>query len=231
MKECTKCGLIKPLSDFHADKGRSDGKFPWCKACKCEDEKKRRLSNGDHIRSLDNARRKKDIDKRKQQERKAGLKYRSKPGQQETINKLSREKSQRLHTDRINVCRICGAMFHPEYGKHSWRETCSVACSEEQGRITRRKKVSVYKARKKSTVVELFDPFDVFARDKWRCQLCGKKLKKEHRGTKRPDAPELDHIIPISKGGEHSKRNTQCTCRKCNIEKGARERGQLRLFG
>jgi 5-methylcytosine-specific restriction endonuclease McrA len=141
-------------------------------------------------------------------------------------------KRRTLHEQRgMMRCIICGVMFVPVYGKHSWRETCSDACSEEQGKRRKRRKTSAYKARKKSKVIELFDPFDVFARDKWRCQLCGRKLKKQHRGTKRFDAPELDHIIPISKGGEHSRKNTQCACRKCNIEKGAKELGQLRLFG
>lgn len=71
----------------------------------------------------------------------------------------------------------------------------------------------------------------VFQRDGWRCQLCGKKLNPKHRGTYKDDAPELDHIIPWAAGGEHSYRNTQLACRKCNEEKGSEEMGQLRLFG
>ena len=32
-KVCAKCTETKPVSEFHNDKRRSDGKFPWCKPC------------------------------------------------------------------------------------------------------------------------------------------------------------------------------------------------------
>lgn len=32
-KQCTKCGLIKNIDDFHVEKSRSDGRYPSCKAC------------------------------------------------------------------------------------------------------------------------------------------------------------------------------------------------------
>lgn len=32
-KQCTKCGIVKPLSEFHNMKAHSDGKFPICKVC------------------------------------------------------------------------------------------------------------------------------------------------------------------------------------------------------
>lgn len=33
MKRCTKCGGIKPISEFHHDRSRKDGRFPQCKTC------------------------------------------------------------------------------------------------------------------------------------------------------------------------------------------------------
>lgn len=75
-----------------------------------------------------------------------------------------------------------------------------------------------------------FNPFTVFERDKFICQLCGIKTLKSKRGSTHPRAPELDHIIPLSKGGEHSERNTQCCCRRCNGKKGASLIGQLRMY-
>lgn len=33
MKLCKKCGTEKSLENFHKDKSRSDGLFPWCKDC------------------------------------------------------------------------------------------------------------------------------------------------------------------------------------------------------
>jgi 5-methylcytosine-specific restriction endonuclease McrA len=46
-----------------------------------------------------------------------------------------------------------------------------------------------------------------------------------------PLEPTLDHIIPISKGGEHSYKNVQCAHRQCNVTKNNKMEGQLRLFG
>lgn len=72
-------------------------------------------------------------------------------------------------------------------------------------------------------------PASVFARDRWRCQLCGCKTPQRLRGQNKPNSPEVDHIIPISQGGGHTWDNVQCACRKCNIDKRATVRGQFRL--
>lgn len=123
------------------------------------------------------------------------------------------------------VCGICGCSFLTASRSASY---CSDLC-RSSARTGSKKARS--RARNNGVFYEYVNPLKVFKRDGWRCQLCGKKLKPKHRGTIRDDAPELDHIIPWAQGGEHSYRNTQCTCRKCNQEKGARELGQLRLFG
>lgn len=68
---------------------------------------------------------------------------------------------------------------------------------------------------------EKFDPLEVLARDGWRCHICGLATPKRLRGTFHDQAPELDHVIPLALGGEHTKQNTACACRKCNAAKGA----------
>jgi 5-methylcytosine-specific restriction endonuclease McrA len=47
----------------------------------------------------------------------------------------------------------------------------------------------------------------VFARDGWACQYCG------------APAENLDHVIPKSRGGEHSWENVVAACRRCNARK------------
>lgn len=125
----------------------------------------------------------------------------------------------------VRVCGMCGCSFLTASRTASY---CSDQC-RSKARIG--SKDARKKARNNGVFYEYVNPLKVFKRDGWRCQLCGKKLKPKYRGTIRDDAPELDHIIPWAQGGEHSYRNTQCACRKCNAEKGARELGQLRLFG
>ncbi len=57
--------------------------------------------------------------------------------------------------------------------------------------------------------------FEIFKRDSFTCQYCGKNA---------PDVIlELDHIAPISKGGEDDILNLITSCFECNRGKGARE--------
>lgn len=46
-----------------------------------------------------------------------------------------------------------------------------------------------------------------------RCAICRKITKKGH----------IDHIVPLSRGGEHSKRNLQITCVECNLSKSGKD--------
>jgi 5-methylcytosine-specific restriction endonuclease McrA len=69
----------------------------------------------------------------------------------------------------------------------------------------------------------------ILRRDGWTCQICGIKTPEALRGKRVANAPELDHIIPLSRGGAHTPDNLQCACLACNRRKGARVAGQLRL--
>lgn len=125
-------------------------------------------------------------------------------------------------------CFGCGSIFEPLYGDRR-RMFCSPACVKLTDGYRARKKAA--KLKRRGAVVEIVNPIEVFNRDGWRCQLCGVRTPKKLRGTYDDRAPELDHIIPISKGGEHSYVNTQCACRRCNGLKGDVPMGQMRLVG
>ena len=86
---------------------------------------------------------------------------------------------------------------------------CSASC---------RKRVSVGKrnALKHQAPAERVDPLVVLRRDDWHCRICGITTPQHLRGTYDPCAPEVDHIVPLSKGGHHTYANTQCVCRRCN---------------
>ena len=121
-------------------------------------------------------------------------------------------------------CPECQAVFKPTHGARLY---CSEACGNRVARRVRRHKD---RARLRLVKVERVDPIKVFERDGWRCQECRKPTPRSRRGTYHPRAPELDHIVPLSKGGEHSYLNTQCLCRECNLRKGDGPGGQLRLI-
>lgn len=136
------------------------------------------------------------------------------------------EKRNRLVDRSARRCAECDTAFAPDYGSKR-RRFCSDGCAKRAARRPGRIK---RKAKQRAASVETVDPLKVFERDGWRCQLCGVKTPRSKRGSIHPRAPELDHIVPLAAGGEHSYRNTQCACRACNARKGARPLGQPRLL-
>lgn len=60
----------------------------------------------------------------------------------------------------------------------------------------------------------------VFKRDKYRCQICGKYLKKSDVGKNLPESPTLDHIQPKAMRGRNGVKNLQTSCNLCNNRKG-----------
>lgn len=127
-------------------------------------------------------------------------------------------------------CRCCGQAFdRRKEGTSMWM--CSQSCrdkfSKKSKRIARKKRKAIERGAQVGSSV---DPIDVFERDGWRCQMCRCKTPSSKRGTYHKRAPELDHIMPLSLGGEHSYRNTQCLCRSCNASKSNTPMGQLSLL-
>lgn len=56
--------------------------------------------------------------------------------------------------------------------------------------------------------------FSIYERDGYRCRRCGV--------SQRYALLEIDHIIPIAKGGKSTYQNLQTLCHRCNTEKGHR---------
>jgi 5-methylcytosine-specific restriction endonuclease McrA len=131
-----------------------------------------------------------------------------------------------LHTPVSFTCKECGRDYTTSYG-NARTVYCSQQCSRRYIRRVRRR---MERAKLRGAKVEVVDPIKVFERDGWRCQICWRKTPRERRGSIKPNAPELDHIVPLSVGGEHSYRNTQCSCRDCNSSKGNKVYGQVPMF-
>jgi hypothetical protein len=77
---------------------------------------------------------------------------------------------------------------------------------------------------------EHVDAQRVFERDRWCCQLCGRKVNRAVKYP-HPDYPSLDHVIPMSRGGDHGYANVQCAHFLCNSTKGVGGSQQLALIG
>ncbi len=66
-----------------------------------------------------------------------------------------------------------------------------------------------------------FNRRNIYARDRNRCQYCGKKFSTSELS--------LDHVVPRSRGGSASWTNIVCCCVKCNVHKGGRTPTQARM--
>jgi len=77
------------------------------------------------------------------------------------------------------------------------------------------------RARLHGVTIEDFNDIEIFERDNWVCGLCEKKINRRRRYPD-PLSASLDHVIPLSKGGHHTRVNAQATHLRCNISKGDR---------
>lgn len=124
-------------------------------------------------------------------------------------------------------CRCCDRIIVPDHGLGRGRDVCDY-CNTHRGSF--RGRAMLY-----GVPYTHVSRKAVFRRDGWRCQLCGRKVKKavcrnKATGRLHPRTASLDHIVPMRRGGAHVESNCQCACLLCNVKKNSRLIGQLRLF-
>ena len=124
-------------------------------------------------------------------------------------------------TPTTTTCRNCGGAYTTRTRRNGG--TC-LACQKRLARQRRR-------ATKTAAFVEPVYRQRIYERDRWRCRLCGKPVKRT-AVVPHPMAPTLDHIIPLAAGGTHEPSNVQCAHFICNSIKSAGGGGeQLLLLG
>lgn len=134
---------------------------------------------------------------------------------EEHSRRASREFSQQRKEETCGVrrCYQCGNEFIPEYGnKH--RRFCSRRClGTFVGRQNkRRRRIRKWQA---SYLYEHFADWEIFERDGWRCMICMLPIRREVDRL-HLQAATIDHIVPLSRGGSHTRDNVQCAHRICN---------------
>lgn len=137
---------------------------------------------------------------------------------------------QRIEAARKGKCRLCDQQYFraAKYDRYCSDE-CKDAAAERSEKLKKawkkKRRIKVRgkdrdRARHAGVAYEPVNRLFVFARDKWRCQLCGCSTPKSLKGKNQPRSPELDHIVPLAMGGPHTYANVQCACRACNAAKG-----------
>lgn len=144
------------------------------------------------------------------------------------INEIKAIKQIARKARSSKACKHCGEIVYSKYVL--LHPNCRKEY-EKLGRIKYRKKYKLtdtYRQSKKAwkykrralergaTIADPINPDFILDRDKYQCYICGIKTPKKLRGTYKDNAPEIDHIIPLSKGGLHIESNLRCSCRKCN---------------
>lgn len=114
------------------------------------------------------------------------------------------------------------------YDFHSWAEL-SVALSDDCIHLTERV-IRVPRV----VVLTLYDKLphrkirfsreNIYLRDHNTCQYCGRRFRRSDLN--------IDHVVPLSQGGQTNWENVVCSCIKCNSKKGGQipKNAGMRLF-
>ena len=189
-KKCWNCKEIKYYKDFYKNKSKKDGYSAACKECTRKEVQKYRKNNPEKIkRSV-----KKYIQK----------------------NKETKKKYYKENSDRSKELRKKRYEEHKEREKEKMKEYRN----SEKGRESKFKSYLKRRSCKQKVSFSSVQRKRLLDRDNWTCQSCGIKVHDKHTGNwNTPDKAHIDHIIPLTKGGNSESSNLQVLCRTCNISK------------
>lgn len=116
-----------------------------------------------------------------------------------------------ISTRETDTCALCPT---PVSARHRYCELHSAALKRERDRDKGHRR----RARKYGVRYEYVSPKSVYQRDEWRCGICGEDVDKDLEYP-HPMSASLDHIVPISRYGDHVLDNLQCAHLVCNLRK------------
>lgn len=91
------------------------------------------------------------------------------------------------------------------------KETDRIICTVSQEFFVPAVIVLIKQVRTHFRAAVTFSRRNIFIRDKYTCQYCGKKITEKNG--------ELEHVLPSSRGGKTNFSNCVASCRPCNIKK------------
>lgn len=220
MKRCCECGELKALGDFSPDRRAKDGRVSACKQCTCARVKKYYAENREERKAKANAHYHANRDRILAQQRAYNERVKQRRSAKEKARRAEQraargaERARTAPERRRRRLQYCLAHYYANRNKHAerqrkWRQENPGLNAEKERRR---------RARKRSRVGDLnaVKAFYTFVRDarRLRCYWCHKWVPKADR--------QVDHIIPLVRGGEHAAANLCCACSHCNISKGAK---------
>jgi 5-methylcytosine-specific restriction endonuclease McrA len=125
------------------------------------------------------------------------------------------------------TCGRCGHIFTTRL---PGKKYCNAECRREAQNAQRRSDSSggthERRCRRYKREYRRIDPMRIFERDYWLCQICLAPVDKD---VAFPDqlAATLDHIVPLSRGGDHIESNLQTAHWACNSMKSSKLESEL----
>ncbi|MBA7563394.1 hypothetical protein ES708_05051 [subsurface metagenome] len=127
---------------------------------------------------------------------------------------VSLEADRYSNYDFQSWCEVSQLRRHFEPDGHDWVSTVNFYIA-----VPRIIRLLFYDRLPRSEVK--FNRRNIFARDKNKCQYCGKRYPTSELS--------LDHIIPRSIGGKSVWENIVCSCTQCNVKKGGKTPKQANM--
>jgi 5-methylcytosine-specific restriction endonuclease McrA len=112
---------------------------------------------------------------------------------------------------QVSICGKCGVSIRRGI------RVC-LQCKRKTDILGRKRAKLLRRMRTRTQYIEHVVSAVVFERDSWMCCICGRQCAREYNWNN-PMSPTVDHIHPLSKGGEHSYANCRTACARCNTVK------------
>jgi 5-methylcytosine-specific restriction endonuclease McrA len=194
VKKCSKCGEVRHMDEFHVDKRTQTGRKSQCKFCVSKRMKEYTLAHAQENRDRAAAWRQANPERARKQNQELYLRDRQEriAYQREWRKRNPGHASQHYHANREQY-REANRKWYQKNPKWSAEKGAKRRAQQEQN--------GVY-------VITERDLARLYASS---CAACGST-----------ESIEIDHIIPINRGGQHSIGNLQPLCRSCNASKNDR---------
>ena len=160
----------------------------------------------------------------KQKQNKDGLSGFCKKCHNKTINKDKRSRYEKEYWSRPenkNRRRQIvkkSALKNKEHHKEVRKEYLKT----DSGLNAQRKSDQVNRCKGKGVYIEHVDPLELYNEQNGICYMCFESFDFK--------CMEMDHMIPISKGGQHKKSNVKMCCPTCNKKKGTKLINELEVI-
>lgn len=201
-KKCTTCNIEKPLSEFHKQKKGLYGVSSTCKPCASERQRMNRINNPDVVlREREKTRRWREENRERERETKRQWHLKNREKQLERSRQYHAEHKEEIaerhrRNRKVNIER-------EQESSRRWQQ----ANPDKVRAYSRNRRAKLRDADGEHTPEEILE---LYAGQDGKCWYCGVDVGDKY---------DVDHFIPLSKGGSNDIGNLRIACPTCNRTK------------